>query len=130
MSGSSEGDGSAAGQRVNLAAAGRRRLRGPTFAGIGAGPDLAAVRGARHQRRLPLVEGKLEHRVRHLVADIDTVPVVAAVAAVQQGAGLALEARPRRHPDVTRVARYLANVAAIDVTLRVERFQRHVLPVV
>src|SRR5712692_7889743 len=121
---------SAARQRVDLRAKRRRWLRAPAFAEIGAGPDLTAVCGARHSRRLALVEGELEHRVRDVVADIDPVPAVAAVAAVQQGASVALETRPRRHPEMARIAGNLADIAAIDVTLRIERFQWHVPPVV
>src|SRR5438309_93935 len=70
-------------QRVDLRAARRRRLGGPALAGVLAGPDLAAIGGARHQRGLALVEGNLEHRVWHRHADLDPGPAIAAIAAVQ-----------------------------------------------
>src|SRR5437870_7271953 len=65
-------------QGVDLRAARRRRLGGPALAGVVAGPDLPAIGGARHPARLALVEGQLEHRVRHRCADLAPSPAVPA----------------------------------------------------
>jgi hypothetical protein len=120
----------AAGQRVDLRTGRRWRLRGPALAGIVAGPDLAAVGRARHAARLTLVERHLEHRVRHRRADIDLRPAIAAVAAVQQDAEIADEPGPGRDPQMARIARHFADIAAIDVAFHVERLERHVSPMV
>src|ERR1700693_54557 len=122
--------GSAAGQGIDLRAAGRRRLRRPGLAGIEAGPHLAAVGGAGHAARLAFIEGDLEHRVRHWAADIDLRPAVAAIAAAQQYAEVADKTRAGRAPQMPRVARHLADVAAVYLPLHVERLQRHMRPVV
>ena len=66
--------------------------------------------------------------VRHWRADIDAGPAVAAVAAVQERTGIALE-MPGRHPKMARVAWHLLDVAH-DVTLCVERVERDRPPVV
>src|SRR5882672_3069275 len=121
---------STARQRVDLGAARRWRLRGPRFAGIAAGPDLAAIGCARHQARVVFVEHDLEHRVRHWATDVDLRPGFAAVAATQQDAEIADKTRPGCYPEMARIAWHLADVAAIDLPFGVERFERHMGPVV
>jgi hypothetical protein len=68
-----------------------------------AGPDLAAIGGARHPVRLTLVERDLEHRVRYRRAEIDLRPAVATIAAVQQDAQIADEAGAGGDPKMTWV---------------------------
>src|SRR6266851_5462068 len=121
---------SAAREGVDLGPARRRLVGDPALTAVEARIDLAAVGGARHTLRLALVEGEREHRMRRLEPHLDPAPAVAAVAAVQQHADLALEAAARRHPQLARSARHRADVAAVDLPLGVERLQRHVPPVV
>ena len=59
-----------------------------------------------------------------------TGPGVAAVAAVQQHAAIALEIAAGRHEQLARIARHLADVTAIDLALGVQRLQLHVPPMV
>src|SRR5579885_876017 len=87
-------------QGVDLRTAGWRGLGRPGLAGVAARPYFAAVGGARHQVRTVLVEGDLEHRVRHRRPDIDPGPAVPAVAAVQKRAGVALEPGPGGDPEM------------------------------
>src|ERR1700730_13405242 len=94
------------------------------------GPDLAAIRGARHPVRLTLVERYLEHRVRSRRSNINLRPAVAALAAVQQYAKITDEAGARSNPQMTRIAGDLADVAAVDLSFDVKRLQRHVTPMV
>jgi hypothetical protein len=68
--------------------------------------------------------------VRHWAADIDLRPAVATIAAAQQYAEVADKTRAGRAPQMPRVARHLADVAAVDLPLHVERLQRHMRPVV
>ena len=79
---------------------------------------------------MPFVEGQFEHRRSRLHAHIDAGPAIAAVPAVQQHAGIALKIGAGGNPDLARIAGYLADVAAIDLVLGVERFQRHVFPMI
>src|SRR5215469_9161925 len=98
-------------QRIDLRAAGRGRLRYPGLAGVAARPHLAAVGGAGHQARLTLVEGDLEHRVRHRSTDIDLGPAFAAVAAAQQDAEVADKPGAGGAPQVPRVAGHFSDIA-------------------
>src|SRR5438046_5211659 len=105
-------------------------MSGPRLAAVSAAVDLAAVGGAGHMGRPPLVEGQREHRVRRLQPHIDAGPAVAAVGALQQHADIALKAGPSRYPELARAARDLADVAAIDLAFGVERLERHGPPMV
>ncbi len=105
-------------------------MGGPGLAAVAAAVDLAAIGGAGHVGRPTLVEGQREHRVRRLQPHIDAGPAVAAVGALQQHADIALEAGTRRDPELARIARDLADVAAIDLPLWVHRLERHGPPVV
>src|ERR1700724_4017996 len=96
----------------------------PGLAAVAAAVDLAAVGGAGHVGRPTLVEGQGKHRVRGLQPHIDAGPVVAAVGALQQHADIALKAASRRYPQLARITRDLADVAAIDLPLWVHRLAR------
>src|SRR5438270_11784718 len=102
----------------------------PGLAAVSAAVDLAAVGGAGHMSRPPLVEGQREHRVRRLQPHIDAGPAVAAVGALQQYADIALEAGSRRHPELARIARNFADITAIYLAFGVERGERHGLRVI
>src|SRR5580658_9820155 len=112
---------SASCERVDLRSPGRRLVRGPALTAVLAAVDLTAIGGAGHQPRPVLVEGEGEHGVRRLDAHVDLGPSVAAVA---------LEIAARRDKYFARIARDLANVAAVDLALFIHRFQRDVAPVV
>src|SRR5580658_5345429 len=121
---------SASCERVDLRSPGRRLVRGPALTAVLAAVDLTAIGGAGHQPRPVLVEGEGEHGVRRLDAHVDLGPSVAAVAAGQQDASVALEIAARRDKYFARITRDLANVAAVDLALFIHRFQRDVAPVV
>src|SRR5438105_9523435 len=100
-------------------ALGQREL-GPALARVLAREDLAAARRAEHALRLTLVEREREHRGLRLDAHVDTGPARAAVLAAEEHADVALEIRAGGQPDRLRIARRLANVAAVGLALRIE----------
>src|SRR5262249_33045175 len=120
---------SAACQSVDLGTV-RGRMSDPGLATIQATVNFAAISGARHPFRLPLVKGQCKHRELGPPRDVDTSPAVATVVTAEQHPDLALETASPCHPELARSARHLANVAAIDLSFGVERLQGHVPPMV
>src|SRR5262245_12744002 len=101
----------------------------PTPAAVLAGEYLAAAARAVHAAGLPLVEGDGEHRGLRLNAHVRPRPARAAVGGAEQGAAIALEVRAGGHPDRPRIARDLADVAAVCLTLGIQRLEAGTGPV-
>ena len=97
----------------------------PAFACIAAGKDLSTIGGAGHQVRASFVKSQLEHCVAGLVAHLDAVPAVSAIAAEEEHPGITLEVGTCRDPDFAWIARHFANVAAIDLPLGIKQFEWH-----
>src|SRR5262249_24949273 len=79
---------------------------------------------------MAFIKGQGEHGMRRSVAHIDARPAVATIVTAQQHANFALEAASCRYPQLARSTWHLADVAAIDLTLGIQRIQRDVPPVV
>src|SRR5258708_7761219 len=103
-------------QRVDQCAARRRLVRGPVLAAVVAVVDLAAVGGTGHQCRAAFVDRQSEECVWRA----DTLrarPGIAAVAAVQQHALVALKIRSGADEDLAGIAGNFLDFAAIDLAL-------------
>src|SRR6266508_966570 len=109
--------------RVDLRGSFGQVTLGPAPAAVLAGEHLTAAGRAVHAPGLPLVEGESEDRGLGLDTHLDAGPARAAVGAAEQHAKLALEIRPGRHPDGLRIARDLADVAAVGLSVGIQRLE-------
>src|SRR5438552_7348252 len=118
-----------AAHRVDLRGAFGQWTRTPALPAVLAGEHFAAAGRAEHAPGLPRVEGEREHRRLRLHAHVHPTPARAAVLAAEQHADLALKGRARGHPDRLRVARSLADIAAVRLSVGVERLESRAGPV-
>src|SRR5918996_3037123 len=114
---------------VDLRGPRRQGPIGPAHAAILTGKHLAAAGRTEHPLRLPLVEGDGEDGGPGLDAHVHPRPARAAVPAAEQHADVALEIRPRGHPDGLRITWDFADIAAIGLSLGVQRFEPGAGPV-
>src|SRR5207244_4469959 len=115
--------------RVDLRRALRQRALGPALARVLAREDLTAARRAEHPLRLTFVEREREDRGLGLHAHVHARPARAAVLAAEEDTDVALEIRAGGQPDRLRIARRLANVAAVGLALRIQRLETTAGPV-
>src|SRR5262249_15239346 len=114
---------------VDLGRPRRQRALDPALARVLAGEDLAAVRRAEHAPGLPRVEREREHGGLRIETHLRPGPAHAAVLAAEQGTDVALEVRAGRDPDGLGIARHLADVATVGLSLRVQRLDPRARPV-
>src|SRR5437660_11245339 len=118
-----------AAHRVDLRGAFGQWTRTPALPAVLAGEHFAAAGRAEHAPGLPRVEGEREHRRPRLHTHVHPTPARAAVLASEQHADLALEIGARGHPDRLRVARSLADIAAVGLPVGIERLEPRAGPV-
>src|SRR5262249_48007646 len=114
---------------VDLRGARGQRALDPALATVLAGEDLATVGRAEHAPGLALVERQGEHGGLRIEAHLHPAPARTAVLAAEERADVALEVRARRDPDSLGIARHLADVAAVGLSLRVQRLDPRARPV-
>src|SRR5262249_49478215 len=114
---------------VDLRGARGQRALDPALATVLAREDLATVGRAEHPPGLPLVERQRNRGVFRIEPHLHPAPARTAFLAAEERAHVALEVRARRNPDSLRIARHLADVTAVGLSLRVQRLDPRARPV-
>src|SRR6266436_2866751 len=114
---------------VDLRGPRRQWTLGPALANILTGEHLTTAGRTVHAPGLPLVEGDSEDGGLWLDAHVHPSPAQAAVLAAEQNADVALEIRTCGHPDGLRITRGLADIAAVGLSLGIQRLEPGAGPV-
>src|SRR3989454_3784966 len=114
---------------VDLRGPRRQWTLGPALANILTGEHLTTAGRTVHAPGLPLVEGDSEDGGLWLDAHVHPSPAQAAVLAAEQNADVALEIRTCGHPDGLRITRDLADIAAVGLSLGIQRLEPGAGPV-
>src|SRR6266851_6812972 len=114
---------------VDLRGPRRQWTLGPALANILTGEHLTTAGRTVHAPGLPLVEGDSEDGGLWLDAHVHPSPAHATVLAAEQDADVALEIRTCGHPDGLRITRDLADIAAVGLSLGIQRLEPGAGPV-